>query len=156
MVVGMVMVETDDREPIRRNDHFPVSRFKRLIVLGAYYAGGHKYGEPGGETFFGIPWAAIERAELAAVATVILRVVADRQRHGLTAKHLPVWLGMECGIIIEGGTWRYAFPEKPRRVMDDAEAARTFGLNPRTAEEYRNAMQRALDDQWNWTMNYEC
>jgi hypothetical protein len=146
----------DDRS-IRRDDpgRFPVYAFKRLVSLSAYYRANGRHGEVGGDTFFGIPWAAIERAELADVATAMTRVIGDRVRHGFTAKHFPVWLAMECGIVLLEGKWSYAFPDKARKVLDDYETARTFGVSEATAREYRNVVTRALDDQWYWIKTRE-
>jgi hypothetical protein len=135
---------------------FPTWKFKRLIALGGFYRANTRYGEVSGdETFFGIPYAALERAELGPVVTVVLRVVQDRVRHGFTAKHFPVWLAMECGVVMQGGSWHYAFPDKPRKVLDDYETARQFQVSEATAREYRSDVARAFDDQWRWMLTRE-
>jgi hypothetical protein len=151
------MVAMTEETQQRRDDRFPTYKFKRLIVLGGYYRASSGYGEVGGDTFFGIPWAALERAELSEVATIMLRVIGDRVRHHLNVKHFPVWLAMQCGVIVEGNGsgWRYAFPDKPRKVMDDYETARMFHVSESTAREYRDEMQRVLDNEWCWMMTRE-
>lgn len=145
----------DDRPPDRA-DRFPTWRFKRLIMLGGFFRANGRYDEVGGDdSCFGVPWSAIERAELAEVATVVARVLDDSRRHRFTAKHFSVWCAMEIGIIIEhtargGMDWRYAFPEKPKKVMDDYETARHFQVSEGTARNYRDDVQTALNGEWYW------
>jgi hypothetical protein len=66
---------------------------------------------------------------------------------------------MECGVIIETRAgrrdWRYAFPDKPRKVMDDRETARLFRITEQTATDYRNDVQTALDSEWRWLKTRE-
>lgn len=134
-------------------DRFPVGEFKRLIRLTQDYPTPRAFGSVGvGESFFGIPWAAIERARLASIVTCVTHVfIVDRARHHFTRTHLPVWVAMECGIILlPGQAWRYAFPEQPRMVMDDRETARLFDISEATARTYRDAAVRALDNEWFW------
>jgi hypothetical protein len=165
---GIAMMHSDaDRGPEAEDmlgtddpNHFPVRAFRRLIALGGYYRSSARYGEvTDGESFFGIPWAAVERARLADVVTAVARVLDDAKRHRLTAKHFPVWCAMECGVIIETRAgrrdWRYAFPDKPRKVMDDRETARLFRITEQTATDYRNDVQTALDSEWRWLKTRE-
>jgi hypothetical protein len=150
----------------REPERFPTWRFKRLIALGGFYRANGRFGEnsssseaEGDETCFGVPWAAIERADLADVVTVVSRVLEDARRHNFTAKHFAVWCAMEAGIIIErtprGMNWRYAFPEKPKKVMDDYETARMFVVSERTARDYRDDVQTALNGEWFWLKTRE-
>jgi hypothetical protein len=146
---------------------FPTWQFRKVIALGGYYRSSSRYDETrvqnarGEESFFGIPWAALERAGMADVVTVVSRVfITDAERYRLHRKHFLVWLAVECGIIIQANDrgvqeWQYAFPDKPRKVLDDYEAARRFDLSERTVREYRDVAARALDNEWYWLKTRE-
>jgi hypothetical protein len=130
-------------------DSFPTWKFKRLIVLGGMFRATSGPGDrAGGDSCFGIAWAAIQRAELGLVVTTMARVLSDHERNGIVAKHFPVWLAMECGIVLERGEWHYAFANDPRIVMDDRQAARLFQIAESTARTYRDEFARALDREW--------
>jgi hypothetical protein len=118
-------------------------------VLGGFFSGNDGFDErSGGDSCFGVSWAAIQRAELHHVVTTVARVLSDHQRHQLVAKHFPVWLAMECGIVLQNGVWHYAFAADPRIVMDDRQAARLFDIAESTARTYRDEFARALDREW--------
>jgi hypothetical protein len=130
-------------------DSFPTWKFKRIIVLGGMFRATSGPGDrAGGDSCFGIAWAAIQRAELGPVVTTMARVLADHARHGLVTKHFPVWLAMETGIILQDGLWHYAFANDPRIVMDDRQTALLFEIAESTARTYRDEFARALDREW--------
>lgn len=137
-------------------DSFPTWKFKRLIVLGGFFRATSGFGDrTGGDSCDGISWAAIQRAELHHVVTTVARVLSDHERNQLVAKHFPVWLAMECGIILQDGLWHYAFANDPRIVMDDRQAARLFQIAETTARTYRDEFARALDREWLWVTRFE-
>jgi hypothetical protein len=164
MIDEPVMSERDEQTRRALDDptRFPVGVFKRLIILGGFYRANARAGEEGsGDSLFGIPWAAVERAGYADIVTVVSRVfITDAARLRLHRKHFLVWLAVECGILIESnahGTsdWRYAFPEKPKKVMDESEAGKRFGLEEETVREYHDAAAAALDKEWFWLKTRE-